>query len=31
LCNGANMHSFTIISVLVVPSFAIIISHWVGV
>jgi hypothetical protein len=31
LCNGASHHPFTIISVFVVPCFAIIISRWVGV
>lgn len=31
LCNGASHHSFTIISVFVVPCFAIIISRWIGV
>jgi hypothetical protein len=31
LCNAANHHSFTIISVFVVPCFAIIISRWIGV
>jgi hypothetical protein len=31
LCNGASLHSFTIISVSVVPCFAVIISHWIGV
>lgn len=31
MCNGASHYSFTIISVFVVPCFAIIISRWVGV
>jgi hypothetical protein len=31
LCNGATHHSFTIMSVFVVPCFAIIISRWIGV
>jgi len=31
LCNGASHHSFTIMSVFVVPCFAIIISRWIGV
>jgi hypothetical protein len=31
LCNGASHHPFTIISVFVVPCFAITISRWVGV
>jgi len=31
LCNGASHHSFAIMSVFVVPCFAIIISRWIGV
>jgi hypothetical protein len=31
LCNGSIRHSFSIMSVLVVPCFAIIISSWIGV
>ena len=31
LCNGASHQSFTMISVFVVPCFAIIISRWIGV
>lgn len=31
LCNGSSRHSVTIMSALLVPCFAIIISRWVGV
>jgi hypothetical protein len=31
LCNGSNHHSITIISALVMPCIAVIISHWIGV
>jgi hypothetical protein len=31
LCNASIRHSFTVISVLVVPFFAIIISRWIAV